>query len=169
MGSCSFQRRDVRERRRRTGSPGWRRPPFAGLVPDPAWVGFGFRKTFQVGERLVPHLLEPPPEQTEILAPRRVVVEPALVAARDETRGFQDGEMLGDGAEADLRTRARDVARGPLAIPHETEDLPPPRRSEGVEDGRGRVANGVCRSGECGHRHSLVLAKMIRKRFAKVA
>src|SRR5262249_47868341 len=63
----------------------------------------GFGEVLQIGERLIPPRPEPLAEMAELAAAGGVIVETAFGAARDQTGGFEDAEMLLDRAEADVR------------------------------------------------------------------
>ena len=62
-------------------------------------------------------------------------MKPPLVPARDEAGGLEDGEVLRDGAEADLREGPMDVPGRTLAIPDEVEDLAAAGGGQGFQDG----------------------------------
>ena len=101
--------------------------------PGGGLVGFG--EGLEVRERRVPGRLEPLAEQTHLPAARGVVAKAPLLAPRDETGGLEDAQVLRDGPEAHVGIGAMDLARRPLPVPDEPQDLAASRGGEGVEDG----------------------------------
>src|SRR5207244_1741807 len=109
----------------------------AGSAPLPC-VAFG-----QVGEAVevgFPHRSQdrfqgPGPPAVRSIEPCR-----AAVAARHEARVLEHSKVLGDGGPTDVEV-GRDLPRGQLAIPHQSQDLATTGARYGPEGGVIHVAH----------------------------
>lgn len=98
-------------------------------------------------ERVVPHRFERGGDRAELLAAGSVEAMAPLDADLDQPGLLEPAQVLGDGAEGDVRHRAVNLAGRALAAPDEPQDLPPARCREGGE--------GI------GHENSLVKTKLL--------
>ena len=77
--------------------------------------------------------LEPAGQRAELVLARDVEAMAPFAAAREQRGLLQVAEVLRDGAEGDVAQRAMDVPGGLLPVPHEAQDLAPPRGAEGLD------------------------------------
>lgn len=94
---------------------------------------FVLGRVLQAIERTGPHGLHVRANLGEALGPRAVPPTRALATLSDEPGLEQDPQMLRDGLARDVEAFG-DVARGPLVLGDQCEQLAPPRLGEHLED-----------------------------------
>src|ERR1043166_9937618 len=85
-----------------------------------------FSELFQPGEALVPEVFEKLSKVLETLGPQAVQTPGSVAPLGDQSRVFENRQVLRDGRTGDVKMRC-DLARRPLPSAHEHEDLPPCR------------------------------------------
>ena len=102
----------------------------AGLAPA-LLLGLGL--LLELRQRVVPHLVEPLAQRLQAQAARGVEAAPALAPGAHEPGLLEHPEVLRDGAERHVAERPVDLPRRSLAAPQQPQDLPPPRRRQGLQ------------------------------------
>src|ERR1700693_6369953 len=93
-----------------------------------------FCLAFQHLEPLAPEVVEESPPLDEPFGPRAVETSRAVAPLIHEPCLLQHGQMLGDRRPRHVEVR-RDLAGGPLLVPHEPEDPAPVRGGDRLERG----------------------------------
>ena len=102
------------------------------LIGFLAFLAFG--GPFQVAQVVGPHRLDPPAELAQSFGPGSVPTARPVDAHVHEAGVLERPEVLRHRGPAD-REVGRDLARGPLPVAHQLQDLPPPGLGERFQGG----------------------------------